>query len=301
MTEMSRRVVLDTDYPAIRRIMGRQRETLDDSQLEALLAEAFPGADPEDVEDFMRSVQQFGKQVAPVAQKALPGVIQGATTGAAVGGPWGAAAGAVGGGAASLLAPAGPRQAPKPRAPRPGITGPVLPPPSAAPGAPVVGPAPAAAQVPPPSAAPGAPVVGPAPAAAQLMALLSRPETMHAMLALVLGNLGRNTVVVGQRPIPAAEFANAVAEFAAEAVTQVEPSAETPLPEHLVDERGLARGDIVNPAERAALLATDLFAVAAEEAESETPSWYWRGGSSQAVSEEDWVESYEMALAGRQT
>src|SRR6266540_2416257 len=94
--------LLDTDYPAIRRVMGAEREYLDDEALETVIADAFGGAEPTEVESFLRSIQGFGKQVAPVAQKVLPGIAQGALTGATVAGPWGAVAGAVGGGVSGL-------------------------------------------------------------------------------------------------------------------------------------------------------------------------------------------------------
>ena len=109
----------DTSYPAVRRVMGPERERMNDEALEDLLGDLFPEAAPSDVEDFMRSLQTFGKQVAPLAQRALPGIIQGATTGATVAGPWGAVAGAIGGGAASLLGGGGARSAPRAQPPAP--------------------------------------------------------------------------------------------------------------------------------------------------------------------------------------
>src|SRR6266545_3928202 len=93
----------DTDFPAIRRVMGPQRELVDDADLQLLLADVLPGTDPQDVESFAKEFQNFGKHVAPVAQKALPGAIQGAVTGATVAGPWGAVAGAVGGGVVGAI------------------------------------------------------------------------------------------------------------------------------------------------------------------------------------------------------
>jgi hypothetical protein len=46
---------------------------------------------------------QFAQQAAPVVSRALPSIAQGALTGASVGGPWGALAGALAGGAGSVL------------------------------------------------------------------------------------------------------------------------------------------------------------------------------------------------------
>lgn len=50
-----------------------------------------------------RSVGQFAQQAAPVVARALPNVIQGATTGASMGGPWGALIGGLAGGASGIM------------------------------------------------------------------------------------------------------------------------------------------------------------------------------------------------------
>jgi hypothetical protein len=105
----------DTDYPAVRRVMGPDRTRLDDDELELLLERTFPDAEPEDVEDFMRTVQQFGRQAAPLAQRVLPGAAQGAVQGAAVAGPWGGLAGGAIGGVSSLLGPGAQTPRPGPR------------------------------------------------------------------------------------------------------------------------------------------------------------------------------------------
>ena len=56
MNRTQRARLLDTDYPAVRRVMGSQRESLDDPDLEELLEEVFPGTEPEDVDnDMLRS------------------------------------------------------------------------------------------------------------------------------------------------------------------------------------------------------------------------------------------------------
>src|SRR3954452_1779132 len=125
----------ETAYPSIRRVMGPERHRLDDAALEDRLSELFPNAEPEDVEDFMRTMQRFGNDAAPIAQRALPGVRQGAMQGGMMAGPWGALAGGLAGGAASLLGGGG---SPQPRPPQGGG----MPAPGAAPmpgGAPMPG------------------------------------------------------------------------------------------------------------------------------------------------------------------
>ena len=273
---------LDTGFPAIRRVMGPGRASLDDVALESVVGQAFEGSEPLAVEDFLGSVQRFGKQIAPIAQKALPGVIQGATTGATVAGPFGAIAGAVGGGAAGLLG-GGSQPAKRPSA----VTGK---------GVPARGPAPAGVR------STGHPSGRTAsPKAAQLLALLSRPETMQALGALLLADLGRSTVMVGNRPVQAAEFATAISEVAAQTAMEAMPYQRSGLPEHLADEYGQPRGDLANPAHRAALLAADLAEVAEDEAAESEAEWQlemesnWTGSES-SVEEVELMGEYDAAL-----
>jgi hypothetical protein len=269
----------DTDFPAVRRVMGAERTRLDDDSVERLLTELFPDSEPEDVEDFMGSLQSFAKQAAPVAQKALPGVVSGAAQGAAIGGPWGALIGAAAGGASSALS-----------SPKPGSSAPA--PPVAAPIA-----APAPAPIAAPSTTTPAGVAATPPA--QLLALLSRPETMQALLALLLSGSGRSSVAVGDKQVPAVAFANAIAETAAlvaETAAPAHPSAS----DYLFDAEGLARTDVANPSARAALLLSDLAEVAAAEAQDER--WVREEEAAitydEATAFRDPLDTYEATLRG---
>jgi hypothetical protein len=199
--------ISETDYPAIRRVMGPERAEIDDADLEGLLGELFPGAAPEDVEDFMGTLQRATRSVAPMAQRALPGMMQGAVQGATVAGPWGALAGALGGGAMSLMG--GPTGGPGRVAPPQALAAPAL-------GGPVVAPV-----APAPFSVPGGGSAGPSNAAVtQLLALLSRPETMQALLALAMSTSGRPAIASGPSTQSPAAFANAISELAAEAALQ---------------------------------------------------------------------------------
>jgi hypothetical protein len=294
-----------TEYPVTRSVLSAEGSDLDDNELEDVLAEMFPGAAPDEVEDFLGSIAKIGSKVAPLAQKALPGIIQGAVTGGTVAGPYGALIGAVGGGAASLLggggAPAAPRPGPAP-APTPAPvatptpTPPVPPPPQAA-AEPTPSP-PGTATA--PSPAPTAPAPQPStanPAAAQLLSLLSRPETQQALMALLMADKGRPTVQVGARNVPAEAFATAISEYAADAAQSVYRPLGSGLAEHLTDDTGGARCDVANPRERAAVLAADLSAIAAAEAEGESDDYgeEW----SEEIETIDPLASYQAALTGR--
>ena len=266
---MTRWYLTETDYPAVRRVMGSGRDHLSDEALEHLLERMFPGAEAEYVEDFMRTLQQFGRQAAPIVQKVGPGMAQGALQGGMVAGPWGALAGALGGGAASLLGGGGrgaaPARAPAPAAPQiPGGLAPI------APQAPAGG-------------------VGGA-ASAQLLTLLSRPETMQALLSLVMAQSGRGTVPVGQHQVPAVAFANAISELASEAALSGGESSG-----YWFDPHGAPRCDLASPSARAALLWGDL----AEAAEAEAADWDQQEGESMDLEEaDDALASFETALQG---
>jgi hypothetical protein len=297
----------DTSYPAVRRVMGPEREHMTDEALEDLLGDLFPEAVPGDVEDFMRSLQTFGKQVAPLAQRALPGVIKGATTGATVAGPWGAVAGAIGGGAASLLGGGGAQSAPRPApptprppTPQPPAPGPMALQPAVTPPAPVAEPSPPAPVAAPPA---GAAAVAGTAAPAQLLALLSRPETMQALLSMVMAGAGRSAIRVGAQTVPAPAFANAISELAEEAAFAATPGSGA-ASGYLYDSAGNPRCDVASPAERASLLLADV-AAAADEAEEpgatadalDDSEW---SEADEAFEESDPLDSYEAALEGRQ-
>lgn len=283
-----------TVYPAVRDAL-RNGDSWDDDQVERLLEQLFPDSDPDDVEDFMQGLQKFGRQAAPVVQRALPGAIQGAAQGAAIGGPWGALAGAAAGGAIGALsspaatptAPTAPRATPPPRRP------PSAP---AAPGA-VPPPLPRAT---PPALTAGTPAPAPGgAAAAQLLALLSRPETLQALMALVLSTQGRTSVPVNGRRVPPAAFAEAIAELAGAALEMASESATDATAEHLLDEYGTPRIDIASPVARTQLLLTELAEspVEVEDDDEEREDWMWEydGGDD----EYDPIEAYENAVTGR--
>jgi hypothetical protein len=287
----------ETDYPATRRVMGPERETLDDEELESLLEGMFPRSEPGYIEDFMQTLQQFGRQAAPIVQKAAPGMAQGAIQGGMVAGPWGALAGALAGGATALMSGGGPT-APAPGAASPGMVPlPAAVPIPAAASAPVAGfavPAATPAGFAPPSGTSSA-------ATAQLLTLLAQPETMQALLSLIMAQSGRPTIPLGRREVPAPAFANAIAELAAEAA-QVPSGSGNGTSGYWFDPHGAPRCDLANPTACAALLWGDLAeASEAENEEEETDTeqeseWEW---GEEEEAEGDAIATFEAALAGR--
>lgn len=213
-----------TRYPAARRVMKDAAADLDDSAVADYLESVFPDASAQEIESFMRSLQSFGRSIAPVVkqavpiiQRAAPGAIQGALQGGMVAGPWGALAGAGIGAAGSLLSQppsAAPQQQTAPASPAQRQVAVQQPAPSRA------GPAPRRSS---PTRMQTSPVpqattqAGVNPAVTQLLALLSRPETMQALMSLAMAGRGRAAIPVGQRQVPPAAFANAIAEYASAA------------------------------------------------------------------------------------
>lgn len=285
-----------TDYPAVRRVMGSQRMRLDDTQLEDLIESMFPESDADDVEDFMRDLQSLARKAAPLAQRALPGVMKGAASGAAVAGPWGAIAGGLGGGVASLVggkaAPARPAGSPsRSAAATAAAVAPAAPARPSWPATTPLSPSPA------PDAGSGAarPI-----AAAQLLALLSRPETTQALLAMLMGGAGKPSVAVGARAVPATAFANAIAELASETAAAWSGTPRQATSDYLLDDAGDPRGDIYNPSARAALLLSDLADVADSESLDDEAPLPLRGHAAfDDEAADDPIDGYEAALEDR--
>ncbi len=234
-----------TRYPATRLAMHLGAIDLDDNALVEHLAEIFPEASADQVESFMKTLNKIGKSIAPIAkqvvpvlQQVAPGAIQGAVTGAAAG-PKGALIGAGIGAVASLLAkPPGGQQPASPAAVRTTAPAPAaLPTTQPITRQPVTTPRslPPPTPLPPQQSTPRPQAVGVAlppgsqAAIGQLLALLARPETLRAISALALGNRGRTTVPVGNRQVPVAAFANAIAEYATQVSDAIEPSREAEL------------------------------------------------------------------------
>jgi hypothetical protein len=278
----------DTDYPAVRRVMGEHRLRLDDDALEAALEELFPDSDPAHVESFMGTLQRFGNEVAPIAQRALPGAVQGAMTGGSVGGLYGALAGAaIGGVTGALTTPQSPARPAAPATPTAPVRPPAVPvqPPTtpvqppgmpAQPSAMAAQPSAMAAQ---PSAMAAQASATPAQASAMpaqpsaaatttpnpqmaaraaeaLLAIITSQAMIEALQAVLMQHLGRSTVTVGDKQVPPAAFANAIAEFAA--IAAENGTATEATSDYLYGDSGWPRGDLASPLERAEILLSDL-------------------------------------------
>jgi hypothetical protein len=115
--------------------------------------------------------------------------------------------------------------------------------------------------------------------------------------------LGRKTVPVGNKQVPPLAFANAISEMAAEVVESYGTPREDGISDYLLDAYGNPRGDLYNPAERAALLLADLASVADAEAAAEA-EWETEVDDFEDMIYDEWIEwddgldAYESALRG---
>lgn len=166
-------------------ILGEDYQDASDTELYNLAKESLSEMTPEQAEGFWDVVKDIGA-------KALPGAVQGAMSGSALG-PWGALGGAVLGGAGGALSGGQTGQAPPAQ--------PLIP------------------QIPTKAAASTLPQIPmadatKAPAAAQLLQLFNSPQLQQALASLIMGSAGRQTLPVGGKQVPTADFANTLGVLA---------------------------------------------------------------------------------------
>ncbi len=166
-------------YENIRQVLAPHLRNRPSREIEAMFESADMPA--EDLESFLSTLGNIGRSVVRAVPQVLPGVIQGATTGAALG-PFGALGGALIGGVGSALS--GQQRPPG----QPSQRG------RRASGTPQAG---------------GTGGAGGAGAAAnQLFQTMFRPETLQALMSMMMGGAGRQNVPVGNTPVPVGAFTN---------------------------------------------------------------------------------------------
>jgi len=205
------------DYSKLREVIHPEIARLPAEQLEATLERY--NIDAEAMENWLSTLGGIAQAVLPIAGKVV-GTVYGGPVGATVGGYLGSLAG---GAVGSLTGqqPSAPAQTPQ------------VPPSSFPPGG--VAPLPPGSQVP-----------GASPAAGQLMQTMLRPETMQALMAMLMGQLGRPNVQVGATPVPVGAFSNLLGTLANQAASEYNAAtsaAREAVPEYMRDYAGEAVGD----------------------------------------------------------
>ncbi len=248
-----------SDYQGLRQVLAAPYRNWEAEDIEALFESYNLSA--EDMEGFFDTLKDIGKAVVSAAPAILP--VAGTVVGSAFGGPIGGAlGGALGRAAGGAIGQA--------TAPRTQTS------------------APAASGIPPGSQIPGAPQSPPgaAPTASQLMQTMFRPETIQALMSMLLGQLGRSNVTVGSSSVPNAAFTNMLSTMANQAQAEYNaacPSAREGLPEYLRDYAGEAVGDPAVAEHRARALWEMLQETDVEQARPQTrgstrPAAYGRTG-----------------------
>lgn len=271
------------DYPLLRGGLGVDYAELGDEALNELVQEVYgPAFTAEDVESFWSNVGSGFKDVGNALGKALPDIGRGAAAGSAFG-PWGALVGGVAGAASGLMGQSknktvrdiGSAVSTGGRLVSNFGGGGMF---SKAAGAAVGGLGPSAG-----SSAGG--VSGGSTGA--LMALLSRPETLRALMSSTLGAYGRRNVVVGNQPVAAQSIMSAIATLAGRSAQEMVPAGES-VPRYFYDSDGELAIDPADADQRAdALLA--LLALTA-------PRWFG-GASNDTRGEVEAIDEYTEDLA----
>jgi hypothetical protein len=252
----------DDPYPLIRSALAPEFAALPAEDVENILESN--GIRAEDMEGFFDDVghafSSAAKAVAPIATKALPGIISGAATGCALG-PWGCLGGALIGGVGSALSSGGGGKPAAGGSPVSAIAGAIPAIAGAVGGGGGGGIASGIA-----SALPAiAGLVGGAGGAGGaggktnpagiLLGLLQNSDVQKALMSLALGSAGRKDVPINGTPVPASAFANLVSTVGSKAFTKAEAVAEPSedLPDYLY-KNGSLLVDPAVPSQRAARL-----------------------------------------------
>jgi len=218
-----------TGYVEVRKVLHTPYRNLSDNQIERMM-ESY-NVNAEDMENFLSTLGNIGRSVVNALPQVLPAALP--LVGTVLGGPVGGMIGSVAGQALGSAIAGG----------RPAAAG-----------------GPAQAQ---PAAAP--PVPGPAvlpggsPAAGQLLQTLFRPETLQALIAMLMGQAGRQNIPVGNTQVPPAAFTNLLGVLANQANAEITANSQKglgseSLPRYLENYAGEAFGDPAIPEHRAAAL-----------------------------------------------
>lgn len=229
-------------------VLAPEYSNLSPEQLDVVLEDLLGEEGAEELEYLLEQVEfSFGK-VGNFLKKnsggIIKGAISGATTGAALG-PVGIIGGALGGaalgGAQSHLSQQGQRRA---TAPARSTTPQHIPAggrsfPPQQPALPVMG------------------AFGANPAAAQLLGLLSHPQTLQALMSMLLGSNGASQIPVANTQVPVSAFASAIRTLADRTASDQNilfPDRGPDTPEYLLDKDGSLLVDPAVPEERTEVL-----------------------------------------------
>lgn len=259
-------------YPEVRRVLAAPYRNMSSEQIERLM-ESY-NVNAEDMEGFLSTLGNIGRSVVSALPQVLPAALP--LVGTAIGGPVGGALGGVAGQAlGSMLGPRPPggAQPPAGQVPiRPGARPPL------------------------PAGMPGG-----SPAAGHLLQSIFSPQMLQGLVAMLMGQAGRQSIPVGNQQVPTAAFPNLLGVLANQAAAEASAAAAQDIgseavPRYLQNYAGEAIGDPAIPEHRAYALLELL-----QEAQAEQDEYYDNRGDSReswyTVPEIDEASLDEMELA----
>ena len=253
-------------YPEVRRVLAAPYRNMSAEQIERLM-ESY-NVNAEDMEGFLSTLGNIGRSVVSALPQVLPAALP--LVGTAIGGPVG---GAIGGMAGQAL---GSVLGPRPPGGRP--------------------PLPPGARPPLPAGIPGG-----SPAAGQLLQSIFSPQMLQGLVAMLMGQAGRQSIPVGNQQVPTSAFPNLLGVLANQAAAEASAAAaqdvgSEAVPRYLQNYAGEAIGDPAIPEHRAYALLELL-----QEAQAEQHEYYDTRGESHeswySVPEIDEASLDEMELA----
>jgi len=228
-------------YGEIRQVLAVPYRNMSSEQIERMME--IYDVDAEDMENFLSSLGSIGRSVVNALPQVLPAALP--LVGTAIGGPVGGMLGGVAGQAlGSVLGPR-PATGAQPPAPQP---------------------------QPQPAMPLPAPMPGASPAAGQLLQTLFQPQTIQALISMLMGQVGRQSIPVGNTQVPPAAFTNLLGVLANQAASEANAAAQSAgdesLPPYLENYAGEAVGDPAIPEHRAYALLGLLHEAQTEQDES---------------------------------
>jgi hypothetical protein len=237
---------LQTSYPSLRENLHPSFQRMSDQRIESFLEQS--GIDAEMAEGFFSDLGKVASSIGKAAISAAPSIlpVAGTVIGTAFGGPLGAslggtlgrvAGGAISGGAGGAASAAAGGISSLLGGGGGGVSS----------------------------------LLGGGGAAGKLLQTITRPETLNALMSMMLGPAGKPSIPVGATPVPVGAFSNLISVLSNRAAAEYNSSIARPVdaaPAYLRDYAGEATADAAVPEQRADAL-FELLELTQSEQESE--------------------------------
>jgi hypothetical protein len=259
-------------YEEVRKVLAAPYRNMSAEQIEYMM-ESY-NVNAEEMENFLSTLGNIGSSVVGAIPQVLPGALP--LVGTAVGGPLGGMMGGVAG--QTLGSFLGPRQ-------------------------PVSAHSPPAAPIP-PTHSPNAPLAtqmpGGSSASVQLLQTIFQPQTLRAIISMLMGPAGCRSIPVGHTQVPPAAFTNLLSVLANQAAAESSASATRSfagesVPRYFENYAGEPLGDPAIPEHRAMALLGLLQEAQTEPDEAERHDGLFREYSDETEFDEAFFDEMELA------